>query len=340
MFLSTAVGGTAALLTAGGFLLRRRISRGWITRSSIAMQHLTKDQTIIITGGNVGLGFETAKDLAGCGGKVILACRNVDAGKEAAAKIQQSTGNEDVECMKLDLSQLESVQQFASAFKERNENLYALICNAGVWVPDGGQKTKDGFEIHFGVNHLGHFALIQALLPQMKQSGLDGRIIIVSSSLCKSGQIDLLQKRDFIYDGRALAEGEKKSFAPLGYCDSKLMNMLTCRELANRLPSNITTYAVSPGFCKSSLGRNVNVPIYKKAVMVPMMRLFQRSSTQGALNIFFTVTEDKEKLQSGAMYQDGKIWEGGAELVDRLGDDVQKGLWELSEELVKEKLQN
>ena len=161
--------------------------------------------------------------------------------------------------------------------------------------------TADGFEIHFGVNHLGHFALIQSLLPQMEQSEMDSRIIIVSSSLCKSGKINM-QKRDFVYDGRVLAEGEKKSFAPLGYCDSKLMNMLTCRELATRLPSHITTYAVSPGFCKSSLGRNVQVPIYQKIVMVPMMRLFQRSSVQGALNILFPVMEEKAKLESGGEY--------------------------------------
>jgi len=358
MVLSTAVGGIAALLASGGYLLRRKISRNWITRSSIMMiaaqnqnqQQLTKDQTIIITGGNTGLGYETAKDLATIPsiGKIILACRNVDAGKRAALQIRKHSGNENVGCMKLDLSSLESVREFAKELKAREDDtkVCALICNAGVWMPpeeEGGvqkKKTWEGFEVHFGVNHLGHFALIQSLLPLMEQSGMeDGRIIIVGSLLCKSGKIDL-QKRDFVYDGRIPGADGKRSFAPMGYCDSKLMNMLTSRELAARLhesKSNITTYCVSPGFCQSQLVRNTQVPFYKSILMRPLMRFFQRSSNQGAQNIIFTVTEDKSKLVSGAMYQDGVIWEDGVKLLDTLGDDLQKGLWDLSEELIKEK---
>lgn len=353
--LSTVGGVSAALLATAGVFLRRRISRDWISRSSItySQQHkdghhhhtslFTKEQTIIITGGNTGLGYEAAKDLAAnCGGKLILACRDDEAGKRAALQIRESSGNDDVDCMRLDLASLDSVRKFSVELKERNEKVCALICNAGVWMPDDDgadrKKTEDGYEIHFGVNHLGHFALIQSLIPLMEQSGTeDGRIVIVSSSLCKSGKIDL-QKRDFVHDGRVLEADAKKSFAPLGYCDSKLMNMLTCRELAAKLQgSNVSTYAISPGFCKSQLGRNVQVPTYKKMLMVPLMRLFQRSSEQGAQNIIFAVTEDKTKLESGAMYQDGKVWEDGVKLVETLGDDLQKGLWELSEELIKEK---
>ncbi|KAL7525215.1 hypothetical protein ACHAXR_001919 [Thalassiosira sp. AJA248-18] len=337
MFLSS-IGGITALLTTGGFLLRRKISRKWITRSSICVQQFTKEQTIIITGGNTGLGYEAAKDLASCGGKVILACRNNEAAERAALQIRECTGNEEVNSMKLDLSSLDSVRAFATELKARNEKVYALICNAGVWVPDSDHKnkTQDGYEIHFGINHLGHFALIQSLIPQMEQKGVGSRIIIVSSALAKSGKIDL-QKRDFVYEGRNPEPNEKKSFAPTGYCDSKLMNMLTCRELAEKLhQTNTSTYAVSPGFCHSKLGRNVQMPIYKKMILSPLMRLFQRSSAQGAQNIMFAVMEDKSKLKSGAMYQDGVIWEDGAKLIDTLGDDLQKRLWELSEELVKE----
>lgn len=290
------------------------------------------------------MGYEAAKYFAHCGGNVILACRNGDAGERAALEIRESTGNQDVKFLKLDLASLDSVRSFAADFKARNENIHALICNAGVWVPDNDDdqktKTSDGFEIHFKVNHLGHFALIQSLIPQMEQSGMDSRIVMVGSSLCKSGKIDL-QKRDFIYDGRVLGSNEKKSFAPTGYCDSKLMNMLTCRELAVKLRgSNITTYAVSPGFCSSQLGRNVQMPGYKKMLMTPLMRMFQRSSQQGALNLIFAVTEDKTKLESGTMYQDGKIWKDGVDLIDTLGGDLQRGLWELSRELIKEKDKN
>ena len=278
---------------------------------------------------------EAAKILSSFGAKIILACRNTDSGENAAVKIREHTSNSTsiVECRKLDLASLQSVQSFAQDIKEREENIYALICNAGVWIPDDdtnqhNKTTEDGYEAHFGINHLGHFALIQSLIPQMEQS--DSRIVIVSSSLCKSGKIDI-QKPDFIHKQRV---SEKKSFAPTGYCDSKLMNMLTCRELAKRLPSNILSIAVSPGFCASQLGRNVHVPIYKKMLMMPIMRLFQRSTQQGALNIVFATTEDENKLESGAMYQDGIVWKDGVDSMEELGEDLQKELWKISEELI------
>lgn len=338
------VGGIAALVAGGGILLRRRVSRDWISRSSVVRDdrpRLARDRTIIITGGNAGLGYAAALDLASLGGRIVLACRDVDAGERAASRIRESTGNDSVDCARLDLSSLDSVWSFADEMTARGEEVFALVCNAGVWVPDGDggsrTRTEDGYEVHFGVNHLGHFALIRSLLPRMERSGIDGRIIIVSSSLCKAGKIDLIG-RDFIYDGRVPDEGAKKSFAPAGYCDSKLMNMLTCRELAVRLRgSNISTYAVSPGFCRSQLGRNVRMPLYKKALVAPIMRILQRSAQQGALNIVHAVVEEKGALASGVMYQDGKIWQDGVELVETLGDDLQKELWEISEELIMEK---
>jgi len=281
--------------------------------------------------------LEAAKILSSSGAcKIILACRNTDSGENAAVKIREHTSNTSiVECRKLDLASLQSVQAFAQEIKERDEKIYALICNAGVWIPNDGinnenKTTKDGYESHFGVNHLGHFALIQSLIPQMEQSETSSRIVIVSSSLCKSGKIDI-QKPDFIHKQRV---SEKKSFAPTGYCDSKLMNMLTCRELAKRLPSNILSIAVSPGFCASQLGRNVHVPIYKKMLMIPIMRLFQRSTQQGALNIVFATTEDEDNIESGSMYQDGIVWKDGVALMEELGEDLQKELWKLSEELI------
>lgn len=340
MLSTVAVGG--AVFAGGGLLLRQRISRNWITRSSLPDRRLTKDQgMIIITGGNAGLGFAAAKYLAEIGGKVLLACRDVDAGERAASTIRKATGNDDVGCAKLDLSSLESVRSFAAEILMKNERIHTLVCNAGVWVPvgEGNQqaKTQDGYEIHFGVNHLGHFALIQSLVPYMAKSGIDGRIVIVSSALCKAGRIDL-KKRDFIYEGREKTLEEKKgrSFAPAAYCDSKLINMLTCRELAVRLKgTNVSTYAVSPGFCRSQLGRNVKWPLFKKVLAIPIMRLIQRSPEQGALNIVHSVLGDKEVMSSGAMYQDGKIWDDGVILVRTLDDDLQNDLWDISEELLK-----
>jgi len=317
---------------------------------------------IVITGGNTGLGYQTALDLASRGGNIILACRNVQAGEVAARNIARDTGNEYVSCRELDLASLSSVREFASklenefvkskAIKDdrkdvsddnteaKGKGLYALICNAGVWMPmDKRAKTSNGYEIHFGVNHLGHFLLIQEMIPLLRSSDMASRVVIVSSSLLKSGQIDMKSK-DFVKDGREIPAVKKKGFAPTGYCDSKLMNMLTCRQLALHLrDTNVTTYSVSPGFCRSELGRNVEMPIFKKMLMLPIMRMVQRTSVQGAQNIIFATILDENYMVNGAMYQDGRVAEPETLYVDGLGDDLGKELWKLSLDLVDEKKQ-
>ncbi len=355
--LTTVVGGATILLRASGLLfLRRRISRDCIQVDPTFTKTLQSNEAIIITGGDCGLGFETAKDLAGRigNGKIILACRNYENGESAASLIRESSGNANVECMKLDLASSDSMRQFALDLTKRNEDsdeqlgISALICNAGVWVPmEQKRKTDEGYEIHFGVNHLGHFSLVQSLLPIMKKSKLeDKRVIFVSSAFLKNGKIDM-QKRDFVHDGRSDEEVEtsetetkpkekKKSFVSTGYDDSKLMNALTCRQLVLELlnqkdqtSNNITTYAVCPGFCNSNLLRYAGIPFYVGGIM----RLFQRTSAQGAQNIVYVTMEDAEKLVSGAMYQDGKIEDGTTSALEGVGAEAQKALWDLSKEL-------
>lgn len=377
--LTTLTVGAIATTAATAILIRRRISRKWLslppastttistststsTSSSKSFRSnnfktLTKNHVIVITGGNTGLGYQTALDLASRGGNIILACRNVQAGEVAARNIARDTGNEYVSCRELDLASLSSVREFASKLENEflkrktakddrkgisddstvaeGKGLYALICNAGVWMPmDKRAKTRDGYEIHFGVNHLGHFLLIQEMIPLLRTSGMASRVVIVSSSLLKNGQIDMKSK-DFVKDGRDIPAGKKKGFAPTGYCDSKLMNMLTCRQLALHLrDSNVTTYSVSPGFCRSELGRNVEMPIFKKMLMLPIMRLVQRTSVQGAQNIIFATILDENDMVNGAMYQDGRVAEPETLYVEGLGDGVGKELWKLSLDLV------
>ncbi|KAL7431826.1 hypothetical protein ACHAXM_002831 [Skeletonema potamos] len=345
--LTTAIGGATIIIGVGTLLFRRYLSRNWIQVSPKITKNLKGNEAIIVTGGYCGLGFEAAKDLASRvgNGKIILACRSFDKGESAASIIRRSSGNTNVECMILDLASFESIRQFAVDLTRRHEDsseqldIHALICNAGVWKPmEHNQKTEEGYEVHFGVNHLGHFRLIQSILPIMSKE--DGRIVFVASSLLRSGKIDM-QKRDFVHEGRSVdidEQEKRKSFAPTAYCDSKLMNALTCRQLAVELhhqkrTNNITSYAVCPGFCQSNLGRSVQVPIYIKGIM----RLFQRTSAQGAQNIVHVTMEEKEKLVSGAMYQDGKIEDGITSFLDGVGEDVQKQLWDLSKELAEEK---
>lgn len=327
-------GSIAAIVgVSSTYLLRKRISRNWIDMRK-QPPHDLKGKFVVITGANVGLGFETAKDLCRRNARVLLGCRDVTKGQEVVDKICKATGNEQVECLEVDLASLSSVRSFCSELKTKYPPIDALILNAGVWFPmEDGKKTNDGYEIHFGVNHLAHLEMARLLTTHMADSS--SRIVFVASSLSKTGKIDF-ETQDFVYDGRQPSEDEKKSFAPTGYCDSKLMNALTCRYLATTLPSHVTTYAVCPGFCRSSLGRNVNFSLPKKLLIAPVMLLVQRTTVQGAQNIVFCTIEDANKLQNGGFYRDGEVEEDVTSHADSLGSDAPERLWKLSEQLVQE----
>mmetsp|Transcript_21156 Transcript_21156/g.32153 ORF Transcript_21156/g.32153 Transcript_21156/m.32153 type:complete len:362 (+) Transcript_21156:153-1238(+) len=350
MPLFTTATSVAAVGSVTAIILRRRISRKWISFRD--NQTDLTNKTIVITGGNVGLGYEAAKDFSRRNGNVVIACRNVGKGKEAAKLITSSTGKDNIECLELDLASLASVRKFISKLQSEPKfsSIHALVCNAGVWIPPPKDedendsittttttktKTTDGFEMHFGVNHLSHFLLARSLQDQLARSG-DGRIVFVASSLMKSGQIDM-ESKDFVHNMRKKKEepGKKsRSFAPTAYCDTKLMNVLTCKHLSTILPPSITTYSVCPGFCRTSLGRNVSFSFPKKVLIAPLMLMIQRTSNQGAQNIIHATIEDKEKLQSGMMYRDGEIGTEHMEYADSLGEDLAEKLFNLSEQLL------
>lgn len=393
------VSSLAALFGVGGIYLRRRVSRDWIDYNKSGPSDLSSKGVIVVTGANAGLGYESAKEFAKRNATVVLACRDVPKAEEAADRIAKSisggkadrrgtdsSNNNDndladpllsardrLDCTMppLDLASLDSVENFAEqlAAKYSQRGVYALVCNAGVWMPmEKERKTEDGYEIHFGVNHLGHVALIKAVVDRiMSKQKEEGRIVLVSSGLAKNGKLDM-EKKDFVYNGRKVSseqdgddatspdgdasinndengrnKNKKKShasFAPTGYCDSKLMNALTNRHLATKLGKtapHVTTYACCPGFCRSSLGRNVQFPFYKKLLLGPLMRMIQRTSAQGAQNIVHATLEDKDKLQSGGMYRDGKIAKDETEYMDSLDKDLPRKLWDLSETLLSKR---
>jgi len=172
---------TAGALMTSYFLIRK-ISAGGVCRDRVDLSN----KVVIITGANTGIGIETANSLASMNGHIILACRDVSRGTAAVDAVKKASGNSKVEVMKLDLNSLQSVREFAKQFQAKNLPLHILINNAGVmWVPYG--KTQDGFEMHFGVNHLGHFLLTNLLLDKLKQSR--GRIVNVSSGAQSQGKI-------------------------------------------------------------------------------------------------------------------------------------------------------
>jgi NAD(P)-dependent dehydrogenase (short-subunit alcohol dehydrogenase family) len=199
-------------------------------------------RTAVVTGGNSGLGFETARVLAEHGATVILACRDVARGEAAAARI---AGPGPVLVQHLDLGSLASVRAAASEIHTRQQRLDLLINNAGVMVPPPGQ-TADGFELQFGVNHLGHFALTGLLLDLLVAAG-GARVVTVSSNGHRAGR---LTPAGLPPAGRGRA---------VGYGTSKLANLLFTYELDRRLAAAgapVSALAAHPGAAVTALTRH------------------------------------------------------------------------------------
>jgi NAD(P)-dependent dehydrogenase (short-subunit alcohol dehydrogenase family) len=235
-------------------------------------------KTAIVTGANVGLGLETARALAAHGATVILACRNLEKANAAKADIQQSASSAKLEIIQLDLADLGSVRQFAANFAGKYQHLDILVNNAGVMAPPL-TKTKDGFELQFGANHLGHFALTGLLLEKLLLTP-GARVVVVSSAVERGAKIDFEN-----------LSGEK-NYVPFGaYAQSKLSNLLFCYELGRRFQKagiNAVAAAAHPGWTASNLQQNA--PQFK--VLNP---IFAQTPTWGALPSLYAATASDVK---------------------------------------------
>lgn len=211
-----------------------------------------RGRVAIVTGANTGIGLETARLLAQKGAEVVLACRSADKGQAAIAELERSTPSlvGTVRLELLDLSDLDSVADFAHRITARYPRLDLLINNAGVMVPPLAQ-TKQGFELQFGTNHLGHFALTGRLLPLLLATP-NARVVVVSSTAQAFGRI--------AFDD---LDWQKRSYSPFrAYGQSKLANSLFALELQRRLdaaglPLRVTS--AHPGWTATDLQRNVGI---------------------------------------------------------------------------------
>ena len=234
-------GGLAAGAVGLGYAayyLIRRWAAGGVCRSQAKLY----GKTVIITGGNSGIGLETAVDLAKRNARVILACRSVEKGEMAVVDVKKRSGNDNVVLVQLDLSSLDSVRKFAATILEEEPRIDILINNAGVMMIPERRLTKDGFEMQFGTNHLGHFLLTNLLLDRIKEAP-SARIVNISSIAYRRGVINMDDLNS------------ERSYAPIAvYCKSKLANILFTRGLAKRLQgTNITANAVHPGGIRTGL---------------------------------------------------------------------------------------
>jgi retinol dehydrogenase-12 len=242
-------------------------------------------RTFLVTGANTGIGRATATGLARQGGRVFVASRSREKGEDVVAGLRASTGNEEVFYLPLDLADLDSVRACASAFLARGEPLHGLVNNAGVVRARG--LTKQGFELMFGVNHLGHFVLTNALLGCLTASA-PARVVTVSSdSHYAAHEIDF----------EALRQPERGITGMHGYGVSKLCNVLFTQELARRTAgSGVTTYAVHPGVVASDIWRRVPWPIR------PLMMRRMLTVDQGAATSLYCATSPDVAQDSGKFY--------------------------------------
>jgi NAD(P)-dependent dehydrogenase (short-subunit alcohol dehydrogenase family) len=202
------------------------------------------DRVAIVTGANSGIGLETARELARKGARVVLACRSEARANEALADIRAELPDAQVAFECLDLADLGQQPAFVAAFRERFDRLDLLINNAGVMVPPAG-KTKQGFELQLGVNHLGHYALTGRLLDLLLATP-DARVVNVSSTAHRGGRIDF---DDLDFESRGYQ-------AMRAYGQSKLANLLFTLELAAKLEaagSDVITAAAHPGWTQTNL---------------------------------------------------------------------------------------
>ncbi len=244
-------------------------------------------RTFLVTGGNTGIGRATATKLAGRGGRVYVACRSEEKGRVAVTDIAAATGNDGVTFLPLDLADLASVRHCAETFLALGEPLHVLINNAGV----GGRRglTKDGFELAFGVNHLGHFALTTALLDRLAASGPARVVNVASGSHYQAKGVDF----DAVRQPTRSVTGQPE------YAVSKLCNVLFTEELARRLEgTGVTAYALHPGVVASDIWRRVPWPIR------PLIKLRMISTEEGARTPVYCATSPEVAKVSGRFYDD------------------------------------
>ncbi len=282
-------------------------------------------RTAVVTGGNSGIGFHTALELARHGAAVTLACRNIESAQQAADRIHREVPGARVEVGRLDLSSLGSVRDFAEGWQGP---LDLLVNNAGVMTPPRHRETSDGFELQLGTNHLGHFALTGRLLPALLEAPA-ARVVAVSSIAHHSGREDLL-------------EGNPRStYSPQrAYGNSKLANILFADELQRRAAAHgtsLTAAAAHPGVSHTNL---VTSPDGLGAIpgvryVAPLfLRLVLQSAAKGAWGPLYAATEADPGSYTGPQRMREQRGPVGPARRQRLARDEQlaQKLWALSEE--------
>ncbi len=303
-------------------------------------------KTIVITGGNSGLGFETAKLLAqDKNNTLILGCRNQDKARTAVDELQRLSGNPAIQSLSLDLSSFESIRSFAKAVLDRTKTIDVLACNAGLQIAKGSQATTDGFEKTFGVNHLGHFLLTNLLLPSINKTS--GRIVLVSSGThfkpaIWQGSLFGIPPANYtgwqqVSASDSFSDYPEKSRGYVRYSTSKLCVLFFGYELNARLRkqrSGITVNLFDPGLMPGTeLAREGSaVEIWAWKNIMPALRLFDGvySVKTSARNFSKLLTDPAINGVSGNYYEGPKQKISSADSYNKV---LWNDLWTGSERL-------
>jgi NAD(P)-dependent dehydrogenase (short-subunit alcohol dehydrogenase family) len=277
-------------------------------------------KVVVVTGSNVGIGFETAVGLAAREATTVLACRNQAKAEAAAREVTRRTWNDDVHVVPLDLADLASVRKAAEEVRTRWDRLDVLVNNAGgTW--SARQETAQGFEYTFGVNHLGHFYLTNLLLPRLR-AGAPSRIINLTSvghhAARRGVRFEDLQSERH-YEGME------------AYCRAKLANVLFTRELARRTaPSEVTANAAHPGWVRSRFGMDGDL----SGVMgfgIKVLRPFQITPRRGARTSVYLATSPDVAGKTAQYWVRSKPGHMSPQARD---DEAAAQLWEESQRLL------
>jgi NAD(P)-dependent dehydrogenase (short-subunit alcohol dehydrogenase family) len=289
------------------------------------------NKVAIVTGANAGLGFEDTRYLSRKGATVIAGCRDLEKGENAKHLILDEDSNAKLDVMRLDLSSLNSIKNFSTSAQKKYDHVDILINNAGVmWTPYS--RTEDGFELQFGINYLGHFALTGLLLPSIVNVK-DSRIVTMSSIGHRDGKIDF---DDVHFEKRKYDKDQ-------AYNQSKLACLLFALELNDRLKKNgysTISLAAHPGFSRTELYRHSS---FLRFSIFYLARFLGMSAESGSRFALYAATASEAK--GGSFYGPSGKWQtkGFVKEIDLtkepnvewFTEENQARLWKMSEEMTK-----
>ncbi|ODM99364.1 Retinol dehydrogenase 12 [Orchesella cincta] len=292
------------------YVIRHLLSKHWSWANRLEEED-ARGRTVIITGSSRGIGKEAAIEFADRHARVIVTARTLEAAKQTVVDIRRKTFFGEVIPMKLDLGCIQSVKEFYHEIIKSYDTIDILINNAGVLVPSNEiERTADGFETHFGVNHLGHFLLTNLLLPLLKNAE-NSRIVIVSSGTYQKSKLnfdDLNWEKTKPPPANTNALPHDESEFPL-YKISKLANVLFAKELTKRLEgTGVHVYTLCPGNVLTGISRRIKLPLHYYFVYAPLLLLVMKTARQGCQTILYCALSKKCAYESGLMYRNCDLW--------------------------------